>query len=79
MSRHELVEIQNKKLDEFHLKDQIERMQHEVCCGRLVSVAGLLSIHWLARSCTSCCDCLARRCGVLWDAVGCGMYGEVRI
>ncbi len=41
VSRHELFEIQNKKLDDFHLKDQIEKMTEDIDQGKLIQSMNL--------------------------------------
>ncbi|KAL6760232.1 voltage gated chloride channel-domain-containing protein [Haematococcus lacustris] len=41
VSRTELVEVQNKKLDEFHLKDQIEKMTDQIDQGKIIQSMNL--------------------------------------
>lgn len=36
VSRKELVDVQNQKLDAFHLKEQIERMDNEIQQGKII-------------------------------------------
>jgi hypothetical protein len=41
VSRQELVEVQNKQLDEFHLKDHIEKVEEQLEQGKLIESMNL--------------------------------------
>ncbi len=36
VGRSELVDIQNKKLDDFHLKDTLDRMDADIEAGKII-------------------------------------------